>query len=106
MKSNTRTKRPKRRLKAGPDSVASKPSGTCTTNRRSRSAMRDLRGQLREIVAAYKPMTCRQVFYQAVTRGLIEKTESEYKKTICRLLLAMRRDGQLPYRWITDGTRY
>jgi len=81
-------------------------SGTCTTNRRSRAAIRDLRDQLYEIVKRHEPMTCRQTFYQAVNRKLIEKSEGEYRRTICRLLLAMRRDGQLPYRWITDGTRY
>jgi len=80
-------------------------SGACTTKRRSRSSVRDLRDQLYQIVSAYKPMTVRQVFYQAVTRGLIPKSEAEYR-TICRLLLLMRRDGRLPYRWITDGTRY
>jgi hypothetical protein len=68
--------------------------------------MGDLRGALREIVAAEQPMTVRQVFYQAVTAGLVEKTEVAYRSTIARQLLAMRRSGEIPYSWIADGTRW
>jgi hypothetical protein len=50
-------------------------------------------------------MTVRQVYYQAVARGLIEKTEKAYKM-ICRLLADMRRSGRMPYRWIADNTRW
>ena len=32
------------------------------------------------ILAADHPQTVRQVFYQLVTRGIIEKTEAEYQK--------------------------
>lgn len=51
-------------------------------------------------------MTVRQVFYQLVSRGLIEKTEGAYKSVVCRLLVLMRRDGTLPYGWIADNTRW
>ena len=51
-------------------------------------------------------MTVRQVFYVAETQGLIEKTENEYKQTICRPLANMRRDGALPYDWLADNTRW
>ncbi len=51
-------------------------------------------------------MTVRQVFYQLVTRRVIDKTEGEYKTTVCRLLVQMRRDGQLPFDWIADNTRW
>ena len=34
------------------------------------------------------------------------KTEAEYKNTVCRLLAAMRREGEIPYEWITDNTRW
>jgi hypothetical protein len=65
-------------------------------------AKKDLLG----IIEPMQPMTVRQVFYQAVSRGLIDKTESEYQATICRLLLQMRREGLLPHDWIADGTRW
>ena len=52
-----------------------------------------------------KPVTVRQVFYQATVRGLIEKTESGYGK-VQRALADMRRDGELPFEWISDHTRW
>ena len=39
-----------------------------------------------------KPMTVRQVFYQATVRGIIEKTEAGYTKVPPDLVL-MRRAG-------------
>jgi hypothetical protein len=51
-------------------------------------------------------MTVRQVFYQLVSRGVIAKTEAQYKQTVCRLLVEMRRDGTVPYGWIADNTRW
>jgi len=74
--------------------------------RRTKAEMRDLRAGLYEIVKAGRPMTVRQVFYQAVVAGLIEKTEAEYNNTIARLLLEMRRAREIPYSWIADNTRW
>lgn len=51
-------------------------------------------------------MTVRQVFYQAVSRGLIDKTEAEYKRTIVRLLTQMRKNNELPWHWMADNTRW
>lgn len=51
-------------------------------------------------------MTVRQVFYQLVSRGAIAKSEAEYKGTVCRLLANMRRDGTIPYDWLSDNTRW
>ena len=68
--------------------------------------MAAVREGLVEIVEAYSPMTVRQVFYQAVTRGLVDKTEGEYKSTICRLLGELRKDGELDYDAIADETRW
>jgi len=49
-------------------------------------------------------MTVRQVFYQAVVRNLIEKSEAGYSR-VQRALVQMRRDGALPYSWIADYSR-
>jgi hypothetical protein len=38
--------------------------------------------------------------------SLIEKTEGEYKQTVIRLLVDMRRSGEIPYEWIADNTRW
>lgn len=68
--------------------------------------MAELRAGLYEIVAADNPMTVRQVFYRAVVAGLVEKTEAECQNVVARLLLEMRRAGELPYSWISDNTRW
>lgn len=77
-----------------------------TKARRTRHDIRQLRAELLDVIEQYKPMTVRQVYYQAVSRGLIDKTEAAYKNVICRLLGDMRRDEQLPYDWIADNTRW
>ncbi len=61
--------------------------------------------ELLDIISEQRPMTVRQVFYQATVRGLIEKTEAGYTK-VGNALTAMRRSGRLPYTWITDSTRW
>ena len=43
---------------------------------------------------------------QLVSRGLIRKTESEYKNMVVRLLTKMRMSGELPFGWIADSTRW
>jgi len=39
-------------------------------------------------------------------RSSIEKTDGEYKTTICRLILRMRQNDDLPWHWIADHTRW
>ena len=63
------------------------------------------RGALHDIVAAMRPMTVRQVFYQATVRDLVEKSEAGYNK-VQTDLVQMRRDGALPYDWLADNTRW
>jgi hypothetical protein len=75
-------------------------------HRRTKAEMQAIRDGLIEIMAGQHPMTVRQVFYGATVRGLVEKTESQYKGTVCRLLAEMRRAGEIPYRWIADATRW
>lgn len=73
--------------------------------RRSPSDMLELRAAICRAVAQDSPTTCRSVFYRLVSAGAIEKTESAYKGIVIRLLTAMRRDGDLSWDSITDGTR-
>ncbi len=60
---------------------------------------------LLEILFEIQPATVRQVFYQATVRGIIDKTESGYTK-VQRMLVDLRRAGELPYDWIADNTRW
>ena len=77
-----------------------------TRLRRSADDMWELKLQVIFILAEERPMTVRQVFYQLVSRGWIDKTEGEYKNTVVRLLGDMRRAGELPFDWIADNTRW
>jgi hypothetical protein len=79
-----------------------KPQG----RRRSTSEeMKARREALYNIVAEQQPMTVRQVFYQATVHGLVPKTENGYQM-VATDLGNMRREGELPYGWIADNTRW
>jgi hypothetical protein len=71
--------------------VAHGPGYGPRSTRRTKPEISALEWGLYEIVVTNRPMTVRQVFYQAVSRGLIAKTEAEYKGTVGRLLTRMRR---------------
>ncbi len=53
---------------------------------------------------AWWPLTVRQVFYQAVTKGLIENHINRYKR-ISENLTTLRREDIIPWRAIEDRTR-
>jgi hypothetical protein len=76
------------------------------TNRRTQSDVLGVRRAIFEVLIAENPMTVRQVYYQLVSKGVIEKTENEYKQTVVRLLALMRRAGSIPFGWIADNTRW
>lgn len=75
-------------------------------NRRSSAQMVAIEKAMLEILGEHKPQTVRQVFYQLVSRGVVDKTEREYKGTVIRVLSRMRRAGRLPFDWIADNTRW
>jgi hypothetical protein len=68
--------------------------------------MAAIREAILRVLAQDNPMTVRQVFYRLVSSGVIQKTEGEYKATVVRLLTAMRREGDIPFGWIADNTRW
>jgi hypothetical protein len=72
--------------------------------RPTKAAIETRRAALYDIIALGRPMTVRQVFYQASVRQLIEKTEQGYTN-IGWDLTVMRKAGVLPYEWIEDGSR-
>jgi hypothetical protein len=77
-----------------------------TSGRRSRKQVAALREFMGLTLENEHPMTVRQLFYRLVSEGVIDKTETEYKATVGRLLTAMRKDGEIPYAWIADHTRW
>jgi len=73
--------------------------------RATKMQVEERRSALLDIVADMRPMTVRQVFYQATVKGVVEKTEAGYTKVQTDLVL-MRKSGTLPYGWLTDSTRW
>jgi len=104
--------RPRRVRNAGA-SFRVAPKGTRSSSkakqikrqRATKAEVETRREALLDIIDDGKPMTVRQVFYQATVRGLVEKAESGYGKVQNDLTL-MRRDGVLPYDWLADNTRW
>jgi hypothetical protein len=78
---------------------------TSRANRRSKAEIVAIRDAIIAVIGQDPPMTVRQVFYQLVARGVIEKTEAEYQQTVIRLMTEMRLAGDLPYHWVVDESR-
>ena len=74
--------------------------------RRTRAEIEALDGALIEIVEQFRPVTVRQVFYQAVNRGLVPKSETKGYRVVQRRFVALRESGEVPYGYVVDGTRY
>jgi hypothetical protein len=79
----------------------------CPTKRvrRTKADIDVVKQAILDVIGADPPMTVRQVFYQLVARGVIEKTEKEYQQTVIRLMTDMRLSGDLPYSWVIDESR-
>jgi len=73
--------------------------------RRTKAEIEALRKALYEIVAENQPVTVRGAFYLASSRGVIPKSENQGYRPVQRELLKMRREGAIPWGWITDGSR-
>jgi len=73
--------------------------------RRTRADIEAIRREIVSVLTDHHPMSVRQVYYQLVVRGAIEKTEDQYQSTVIRLLTEMRLDDTIPFQWITDDSR-
>jgi hypothetical protein len=77
-----------------------------STNRRGKREIEVIEDAIYAALLEDAPMTVRQVFYRLVSTGVIGKSEAEYKSTVVRLLGRMRREGAIPFHWISDNTRW
>lgn len=77
-----------------------------TRHRRTREEIAAIRAAILAALTEDHPMTVRQVFYRLVALRIIAKTEAEYKTTVGRLLTQMRIEGEIPFAWIADNTRW
>ncbi len=73
--------------------------------RRTKAEIEALREALYEIVEANEPVTVRGTFYLAETAGLVPKDDTTGYRPVQREILKMRREGIIPWGWITDGSR-
>jgi hypothetical protein len=80
-------------------------SAAPSRKKRTAAAMTTIRDTIIAVIKADPPMTVRQVFYQLVTRGVIEKSEAQYQGTVIRLMTEMRLSGVLPWGWVVDESR-
>ena len=64
----------------------------------------DLIESAKQILAAYHPMTLRQVYYQLVSQQIINNSEAEYNR-LSRALVVARKEGFIPWEWIEDRLR-
>lgn len=101
---NQREQQPKRRSQDR--TTVNRPRSITPSRRRSRSQMAEIRDAICACLEENKPMTIRQLFYQLVSMGTIDKTEQEYHGTVIRLTADMRRARMLPFGWIADNTRW
>ena len=62
------------------------------------------REALIDILERVHPCTVRQCYYQPTVYNIVEKTEPGYQ-AVQRDLVLLRRQGRIPYGWITDGSR-
>ncbi len=74
------------------------------TERKPQAKTLRLFEQIYAVARDYDRMTVRQLFYQLVVRGHIEKTERAYAR-VQEATVAMRRGKLLPYDKIVDGGR-
>lgn len=72
--------------------------------RTPRAGSLPLRDAVVAVAADYERMSVRQLYYQLVGRGVVEKTEAAYKR-VCDYSAQLRLDGSLPYAKIADGSR-
>ena len=76
-------------------------------HRRTRAQVEQLERQILEVLLEDRPQSIRHVFYRMTNPRLpepVEKTDHGYNQIQARLV-SMRRDGTVPYRWISDSTR-
>jgi hypothetical protein len=76
--------------------------------RRTQAELAEIDAAIYETAEAERPCTVRALFYRLVSAGLVPKTdkgENNGYGVVQRQALKMRRSGELPYGWITDGSR-
>jgi len=95
---------------SGPSSTKAAPAvcGPSSTKlpHRLKAEIQVIKDAIKSVIKEHGVITCRQCFYAVLAMGLIKKTETEYRKTICRLLADMRESNEISFDSIADNTRW
>lgn len=90
----------------GVDAIsAAYQAGLIKRVRPTRAQTAHLRESLYQIVDESKPTGIRFVYYRAVARGLVEKSDGGYDK-VQYALKQLRENGTIPWGWIVDSSRW
>src|SRR5437016_4923886 len=60
--------------------------------------------EARRVLSGHHPMTVRRVYYQLVSRLVIENSRSQYQ-SVSNALVDARKEGVIPWEWIEDRLR-
>ena len=60
--------------------------------------------EAKDVLSSFYPMTVRQVYYQLVSRQVVENNRSRYQ-AVSDALVDARREGLIPWDWIEDRLR-
>src|SRR3712207_6621494 len=72
--------------------------------RRTKAQTEELISVIIDILDAHHPMTVRQVYYQLVSRQLIDNKRTAYQ-AVSRLIVKARISGLIPWEWVEDRLR-
>ena len=64
-----------------------------------------IREAILELPREQRQMTVRGIFYMLTVRGIVDKTEAGYRQ-VQRQVLLLRRQGELAWEFVADGTRW
>ena len=75
--------------------------------RRTKAEIQEICHAIHEVLSGDNPQSVRHVFYRltGAPYNLVPKTEAGYR-TVQRKTLDLRRGKGLPWRWVSDGTRW
>lgn len=88
------------------DSMTAVLNGTSAVkrSRRTNDEIAKLDQAIWDCARQENPISVRGIFYRVESVGIVPKSDNGYR-AVQRRTLILRRTGQLPYGWITDGSR-
>ena len=73
--------------------------------RRNQQEMEIIKDAIYNFAQSMRPVSVRQIFYNLTTQNIVDKTKNGYEQVVS-ISGKMREDGELPFSWISDATRW